>query len=358
MNLSKWFQFIKPNFKFYQDGFFEFPFVANTPELFIESTIKSPGSKHFASEQLVVRNNPFIKGTMRYRKIDDGLWLTITDIEFKHDSVIKSVYAPDVPSDHYSITFSVFESEVKLNNMFINKMPFQNKFWAFKKPGVDVGACFYKGSKCLFYIYYVSPSWIQDHIPLDQLDRNIPFKKFLDSDKGFISYQDIVPNAEELSQDILETFKIFNSDALNKTILKSQSLSLLTSFFKHVFLDNRSDDYQGKGSVDYKKIAKCELLITTNLSKPFIGIDALSEKLRISKSKLKTDFKSVYGSSILQYNIDKRMELALQMLQNTNMQIKQIALAVGYDSPSKFSAAFRRKHEKLPSELRPESMVN
>jgi hypothetical protein len=26
MNLTKWFQFIKPNLKFYKDGFFEFPF--------------------------------------------------------------------------------------------------------------------------------------------------------------------------------------------------------------------------------------------------------------------------------------------------------------------------------------------
>lgn len=353
MSLSKWFQFIAPNFKFYRDGFFEFPFVANTPELFIESTIKSPGSKHIAKEQLVVRNNPFIKGSMRYRKVDEGLWLTITDVEFKHDSVIKSVYAPDIPSDHYSVTFSVFESEVQLNNVFIDKIPFQNKFWAFKKPGVDVGACFYKGSKCLFYIFYVSPSWMQEHIPLDQLDTNIPFKKFLNSDKGFVSYQDIVPNAVELSQEILDTFKTFSTDVLNKTILKSQSLSLLTSFFKHVFVDNREDDYQEKGFVDYKKIAKCELLITTNLSNAFIGIDALAEKLHISTSKLKTDFKSVYGTSMLQYNIDKKMELALQLLENTGMQVKQIALQVGYESHSKFSATFKKKFGKLPSEIRP-----
>ena len=358
MGLSKWFQFITPNFQFYRDGFFEFPFVANTPELFIASTIKSPGSKHYLEEQLVVRNNPFIRGSMRYRNIDEGLWLTITELEFKHDSVIKSVYDPKIPSDHYSITFSVFESEVKLNNVFIDKMPFKNKFWAFKKPGVDVGACFYKGSKCLFYIYYVSPCWLQKHIPLDQLDNKMPFKNFLDSDKGFVSYQDIVPNAVELSQEILNTFKTFNENILNKTILKSQSLSLLTSFFNNVFLDERKNDYEEQGSVDYKKIAKCELLITTNLSEQFGGIDALAEKLDISPSKLKCDFKSVYGVSILQYIIEKKMELALQLLQNTAMQVKQIAIEVGYDSPSKFSATFKKRFNKLPSDLRPDVTIN
>ncbi|MCG9791661.1 helix-turn-helix transcriptional regulator [Flavobacterium algicola] len=352
MSISKWFQFIKPNFKFYQDGFFEFPFLANTPESFIESTIKTPGSKHVIEEQTVYRNNPFIKGEMRYRKIDEGLWLTITNLNFKHDTVIKSVYAKDIPSEHYSITFTVFESDVKLQNVFIDKMPFQNKFWGFKKPGVDVGACFYKGSKCQFYIYYVSPSWIENNIPLDQLDSNIPFKKFLDSDKGFISYQDIVPNAEELSHAILHTFKTFNTSVFNKTILKAQSLSLLSSFFKNVFEDDRKNDYQEKGAVDYKKIAKCELMISTKLSSPFIGIDTIAEKLNISSSKLKTDFKSVYGTSILQYNIDKKMELAMQLILNTDMQIKHIANQVGYDSPSKFSATFKKKHGKLPSAFR------
>jgi AraC-like DNA-binding protein len=352
MSISKWFQFISPDFKFYQDGFFEFPFLANTPESFIESTIKTPGSKHVLEEQTVYRNNPFVKGEMHYRKIEEGLWLTITNMEFKHNTVIKSVYDRAIPSEHYSITFTVFESEVKLQNTFIDKMPFHNKFWGFKKPGVDVGACFYKGSKCQFYIYYVSPSWIQDHIPFDQLDSKLPFKKFLDSDKGFVSYQDIVPKAEELSHEILNTFKTFNNDVFNKTILKAQSLSLISTFFKNVFADIRTDDYQEKGFVDYKKMAKCELMISNNLSKPFIGIDALAEKFNISSSKLKSDFKSVYGTSILQYIIDKKMQLALQLLLNTSMQIKEVATEVGYDSSSKFSATFKKRHGKRPSELR------
>lgn len=352
MILSKWFQFIKPNFKFYKDGFFEFPFLANTPELFMEATVKTPGSKHVIEEQTVYRNNPFIKGEMRYRKIDDGLWLTITNLNFKYDTVIKSVYAKDIPSEHYSITFTVFESEVKLQNTFIDKVPFQNKFWGFKKPGVDVGACFYKGSKCQFYIYYVSPNWIKKNVPLEQLDNKLPFKKFLDSDKGFISYSDIVPNAEELSSEIAHTLKTFNTNVFNKTILKAQTLSLLSSFFKNVFVDKRSSEYKANDTVDYKKIAKCELLISTKLSEPFMGIEKLANKFNISSSKLKTDFKSVYGTSILQYNIDKKMQLALQLVQNTKMQIKQIAWEVGYDSPSKFTATFKKKHGKLPSEFR------
>lgn len=231
MILSKWFQLIKPNFNFFQDGFFEFPFLANTPELFIESTIKSPGSKHIVAEQAVYRNNPFIKGEFRYRKIEEGLWLTISHINFKHNTIIKSVYDKDIPSKHYTITFTLYESVVKLQNTFIDKIPFQNKFWGFKKPGTDVGASFYKGSKCQFYIFYIDPEWFEKNIPFDKLDSTIPFKKFLDSDKGFISYQDIVPDAEKLSHDILHTVTTFDEDAFNETLLKAQTFGLLSTFF-------------------------------------------------------------------------------------------------------------------------------
>ena len=358
MNLSKWFQLVKPNFNFFKDGFFEFPYLANSPELFIASTIKSPGSKHVPEDQAVYRNNPFIKGEMRYRKIDEGLWLTITNIEFKYNSLIKSAYDRTIPSEHYSITFTVFESEIKLQNTFINKLPFFNKFWSFKKPGIDVGASFYKGSKCEFYIFYISPDWLEKHIPLDKLDTKTPFKMFLDSDKGFISYQDIVSNAEILAHEILHTFKTFNDDIIGETLLKAQSLSLISSFFKNAFADLRRENYQEKGTIDYKLIAKCESMISANLSSQFIGIDALAKKLYISQTKLKTDFKSVYGTSILQYIIDKKLQLAMQLLLTTEMQIKHISNQVGYESPSKFSAAFKKKYSKLPSEFRPENASN
>ena len=352
MDLSKWFQFIKPNFMFYQDGFFEFPFLANTPELFIESTIKTPGSKHVKEDQTVYRNNPFIKGEMRYRKIDEGLWLTISTIEFKYNTIIKSVYDKKIPSEHYSITFTIFESEIKLQNTFIDKMPFFNKFWSFKKPGTDVGASFYKGSKCQFYIFYVSPSWIEKNIPFHQLDSKMPFKKFLDSDKGFVSYQDIVPNAEDLVHEILYTFKTFKSDVFSQNTLKAQTLSIISSFFKNVFNDLRNEDYQEKGPIDYKLIAKCESMITTNLSLTFIGIEALAQKLNLSPTKLKNDFKSVYGITILQYVINKKMQLAMQLIKTTDMQLKHISTQVGYNDASKFTAAFKKKYGNLPSEFR------
>jgi AraC-like DNA-binding protein len=318
----------------------------------IESTIKTPGSKHDAQQQIVHRNNPFINGTFRYREIEKGCWLTITKMEFKQNALIRTVYDKNIPSTHYTLTFTIYESQVKLQNTFINEIPFQNKFWGFKKPGTDVGAHFYKGSKCEFYIFHFYPEWIEKNIPLDKLDKNIPFKKFLDSENGFITYQDIVPNAENLAHEIETTFRTFNDNIFSDTLLKSQTLSLISIFFKNAFADLREEQYLEKNKVDYKKMSQCERLISKDLAISFIGIDAIANKLNISPTKLKTDFKLVYGTTILQYNIDRKMQLANQLLHNTNMQIKAIALEVGYDNPSKFAVAFEKRFGQLPSVFR------
>jgi AraC-like DNA-binding protein len=353
MDRSKWLQYITPNFKLHQDGFFEFPYLANSPQIMIKSTIKTPTSKHVLEEQAVCINNPFTKGVMRYREIEEGFWIIASNIEFKQNTLIRTIYDESVVNDYYTLTFTFFENQIKLQNTFTDKIPFQSKYWGFKKPGTDAGAYFCKGSKCEFYIYSFSEDWIKWNIPFEKLDKNIPFKMFLDSNKGFITYQDIVPNAEKLSIEIWESLVSFDDNVFSKTVLKSQVLSLVSTFFKNAFADLRKEDYKAKDTIDYRKMDNCERLVSNNLTAPFLGIDAVSRIVNLSPSKLKTDFRLVYGTSLLQYNIDKKMNLAMQLILNTDMQIKNITLEVGYESHSKFSAAFKKKFGKLPSEVRP-----
>ncbi|SHG28734.1 AraC-type DNA-binding protein [Flavobacterium segetis] len=352
MNLTKWLQYLKPNFKLYKDGFFECPYLANSPQMMIKSAIKTPTSKHVAAEQAIYRNNPFTKGVMRYREIETGFWITASNIDFKQNALIKTIYDEDFVSDYYTLTFTFFESQIKLQNTFEDKVPFYNKYWGFKKPATVVGAYFYKGSKCKFYIFSFSKEWIKNNLPFEELDREVPFKKFLVSNKGFITYQDIVPEAEKLSAEIWQSLESFNNNVFSKTILKSQSLNLVSTFFKNAFADERKQNYEVKDAIDYKKIAHCERLITANLTIPFLGIDAVAKAVNLSSTKLKMDFKLVYGTSMLQYNIDKKMNLAMQLIINTEMQIKNITQEVGYDSHSKFTATFKKKFGKLPSEVR------
>lgn len=83
-----------------------------------------------------------------------------------------------------------------------------------------------------------------------------------------------------------------------------------------------------------------------------ITIEELSRQYLINPTTLKNAFKSVYGSSIAAHIKEHRMGQAAKMLKETNKSIAEIAKAVGYDSQSKFTAAFKTYFKVLPKEYR------
>ena len=46
------------------------------------------------------------------------------------------------------------------------------------------------------------------------------------------------------------------------------------------------------------------------------------------------------------------MKLAMQLILTAEMQFQHIGNQVGYDSPSEFTTAFKKKYGKLPSDYR------
>jgi AraC-like DNA-binding protein len=352
MHVGKWVKFIKENINFYRDGFFELPYLSNSPQVIIKSIVNSPSVNHVEEEQAVYRNNPFSKGVMRYREIEEGFWVIVTSITFKKNVMLKAVYDEDFPSDYYTLTFSVFESEVKLQNTFSDKTPFSSKYWGFKKPGTAVGAYFYKESVCEFYLFAFSKDWAERNFYFETLPEDNHIKKFLNSDNGFITYQNIVPNAAELSKEILTNLENNKHDFFSKSILKTYAFQLVSTFFKNAFLAQREGNYLPIDTPDYRKIAKAEKLLLDTIKDSFLGIEFIAQKVDMSPTKLKLTFKSVHGVSMMQYHKEKKLLLAMQMIQNTDMQIKNIALATGYKSSSKFTANFKKRFGKMPSEIR------
>lgn len=352
MRLVKWLKFIKENINFYRDGFFELPYLSNSPKILIKSIINSPSSRHVREQQAVYRNNPFSKGVMYYREIEEGFWIIITSTKFKKNTMLKAIYDEAVVSDYYTLTFSVFQSEVNLQNAFFDKTHFSSKYWGFKRPGTEVGAYFYKGSVCEFYLYGFSREWAEKNFSFTTLPEYNSIKCFLNSNKGFITYQDIVPNAQELSKQILENLKTFKKDLSSQVTLKAQTFHLVSTFFENAFVHQRIDNNTLNDTPDYRKIANAEKLIINSLTSSFLGVENIAEQVGMSPTKLKSGFKSVYGTSMLQYQKEKKLLLAMQMVQNTDMQMKNIAFSLGYTNHSKFAANFKKRFDKLPSEVR------
>ncbi len=83
-----------------------------------------------------------------------------------------------------------------------------------------------------------------------------------------------------------------------------------------------------------------------------VTIEDLSKQFLMNPTTLKKAFKDVYGTSIAAHMKEHRMEHAARLLLETNDSIAQIAFAVGYESQSRFTGAFKEKYDMLPSTYR------
>lgn len=83
-----------------------------------------------------------------------------------------------------------------------------------------------------------------------------------------------------------------------------------------------------------------------------VTIEELSRMFHINATTLKEAFKAEYGMSLAAHTKEHRMEKAAQLLRESGMSISEIAKAVGFESQSRFTSAFREKFSLLPSEYR------
>lgn len=105
----------------------------------------------------------------------------------------------------------------------------------------------------------------------------------------------------------------------------------------------------GKTQLDI--VNACRNILCADLSKR-ITLKALSEKFQINENSLKSYFRQAYGMGITDFMNRQRIEKAKALLSQTPIHIAQISLQVGYENPSKFSAAFKKSIGMTPSEYR------
>lgn len=88
-----------------------------------------------------------------------------------------------------------------------------------------------------------------------------------------------------------------------------------------------------------------------NIEKRFT-IEELSKKYLLNTTSLKHIFKGIYGKPIATYLKEYRLQIAKKMLSETTKPISEISSEIGYESPGKFTEAFRNYTGLLPTKYR------
>ncbi|MBX6360731.1 MAG: AraC family transcriptional regulator [Acidobacterium ailaaui] len=99
-------------------------------------------------------------------------------------------------------------------------------------------------------------------------------------------------------------------------------------------------------------IHKSIFILRESLESP-INMQKLVRELPMGYSKFRKLFKSETGYSPHQYLLNLRINKAKELLQTTELSIKQIAYQTGFESEFYFSRIFKKKVGKAPSDFRP-----
>jgi AraC-like DNA-binding protein len=83
-------------------------------------------------------------------------------------------------------------------------------------------------------------------------------------------------------------------------------------------------------------------------------IPQLARMVGMNQTKLKAAFKQLLNVTIYEYVLQRRMEVAAQMLVEAELSVAEIAYRVGYDYPANFSCAFKRYYGRLPRDWKHE----
>jgi AraC-like DNA-binding protein len=101
---------------------------------------------------------------------------------------------------------------------------------------------------------------------------------------------------------------------------------------------------------EIEQVMKVEDQLVANLADA-PTINELSREAAMSPSKLKKQFKDVFGLPIYEYFQKKRMQKARELLLEGNRSIKSVGIELGFSNLSNFSMAFKKEFNELPSEL-------
>lgn len=85
-----------------------------------------------------------------------------------------------------------------------------------------------------------------------------------------------------------------------------------------------------------------------DLSKPMGNIEDLAQQFFVGKTKLKADFKKVFGVPILAYRRRVQLQTAKALLESGNNEISQIAAECGFQDESYFIQVFRKHYGVTP----------
>lgn len=153
------------------------------------------------------------------------------------------------------------------------------------------------------------------------------------------------------SDAIVRLYKKAYESAVEEAAYSQQLMAGIVNHLIGMMYSKERNIQLSRNQAHVDMISKARLRIREALESE-LTIQQVAEELGISYSNFRKLFKEHTGISPAIYQQDLRLQRAKELLSTTNLSVKEIAYRLNFDSPDYFSAKFKAKTGRRPSELR------
>ncbi len=290
------------------------------------------------------------KGSIKEFRLESGLhiylhdYMALNPFAMQSDEASPSFGFRFCLSDHTKLSLKCLKESIMIKSGECGAFYFPNmKSRVENKPGTHVHKVFIMAEPSFFLSMMEED---MNEIPFDE-------KTILNANKdNYEPYHttDLVTPAMRMI--IEQIFQCPYEGMTRRIFIEGKALELIACKLNQIKLSRHTSQKElSLGTSDIERIHFVREHLTRNLSSPPNTIE-LAKMAGVSRTKLYRGFNQLYGVSPMEYLRLKRIEKAGEMVRNKDLNMTQIAYALGYSSSSHFTKTFRDFYGMPPSHYR------
>ena len=313
---------------------------------------------HFISEtggqyinDTLLLNGAVGNGVVKIFHHDAGFYLSAWNVTFNDPiDIYKEALPVYFTNNSYSILFILTPGSVLIRKIGAHQQyaGLESRSNLFLPDDVSINFQLKPGLPVQLLYFNITTFWLRQHFK----DTDLSLFDLGNADDWETSMIKIDLCCMEMANEAQQLLVQCLAQNANAHNLQQASTQLVTQCITRKFNQDISNvDVKMKHNY-YEQMLEVEQILQNYLQNNLPTLETIAKSVGLSVSTLKRKFKAVFGKSIYEYYLEKKMNLAKSLLTQKPLSVNEAAEIFGYEKVSNFIDIFKKHHGFSPGKFK------
>jgi AraC-like DNA-binding protein len=282
------------------------------------------------------------QGYSRSMELCPGIWLDLSDQKFHQDWLVK------IPAHHHLVQYELYLSGFLPHADTYPTLGGQRSYLSGSGISPAYTVRYERSQRLVAVSIHLLPEVFAEFFARMAGATDALMKVLLKSDDWKVSFfPNVTTEMRWVAQQMLNT--PFHGST-RQLYLQSKVFELLTLQLHPLLSDQRlCQPLPGRKPETIARIYHAKEVLASRLESPPALLE-LAQSVGVSDRTLQRGFRDLFGTTVIGYLIQQRLNQAEQLLRERNYTVAEVANRVGYSHLGHFAAGFKRQFGITPSE--------